>query len=77
MGIVLSRQGAERSLEGHLLAIPPELPRQRLRHIAAPSTWAGDLIDGFHQLLWEHQVRAHIHAHMVAHGTTGGTDLAP
>ena len=48
--------------------VSPELRPERLGHVPAPSALAREMIDLVHELLREQQVRAHVHAHTMAHG---------
>lgn len=48
-------------------AITPKLARDRICDVTAATAWAGHFIDAGHELVRKQQVRAHIHAHTIAH----------
>ena len=55
-------------LTAFLRRVAPDLSREGFGDVAAATARAGDLVDRLDQLLGQHQVRAHIHAHTIAHG---------
>ena len=66
--VVRDQEGSEGGFECLTLPVAPDLSRQGLGHVSAATAWAGNLVDRFDQLRGQDQVRAHIHAHTIAHG---------
>lgn len=55
-------------------SIPPQSRLDGLGDITAAATSAGPLVDLRDELLRQHQVCAHIHAHTIAHSSGGVND---
>jgi len=50
--------------------ITPQPFPDRIGHVSAPTTWPGHPIECLDQVRGEQEIRAHTHAHSIAHGVS-------